>query len=84
MRPKRGRAVWSTDSGVTWEQGVFPTQDDLIGPEGTYWFLGGHIYTISDDIAAGLINAGFESYITPELFPESGLYPSTTLYLETG
>lgn len=64
LRPKRGYTVYSTDNGATWRQSVFPYQGDLIGDEGTYWFLGGHTYTVTADQATSLTDAGYGAYIT--------------------
>jgi hypothetical protein len=40
-----------------------PSQDDLAAA--SYYFLGGHEYTISDGQAQVLINAGYGDYVTP-------------------
>ena len=40
-----------------------PSQDDLANCD--YYFLGGHIYTVSDTQAAILTAAGYGSYLTP-------------------
>jgi hypothetical protein len=40
-----------------------PSQDDLAAA--SYYFLGGHEYTISDEQAQVLINAGYGDYVTP-------------------
>jgi len=40
-----------------------PNQDDLAAA--SYYFLGGHNYTISDAQATVLINAGYGDYVTP-------------------
>ena len=64
MRPKRGLTVYTTDAGTTWRQSVFPLQSDLVGDEGTDWFLGGHVYTITAGQATALTAAGFGAYIT--------------------
>lgn len=37
-----------------------PTGDDLIGVEGTDWFLGGHVYYVSDAVGALLLADGFD------------------------
>lgn len=40
-----------------------PSQDDLSNCD--YYFLGGHIYTVSDTQAAILTAAGYGAYLTP-------------------
>lgn len=40
-----------------------PSQDDLAAA--SYYFLGGHEYTISDSQAQVLINAGYGEYVIP-------------------
>lgn len=43
----------------------YPSLLDLEGlTDGTDYFLGGHIYTISAGVAAGLITDGFSAYVT--------------------
>lgn len=52
---------------VIWESGHFVTRDepDSTGRvEGVDLFLGGHVYTISDAMAAVLTADGYGSYIT--------------------
>jgi hypothetical protein len=40
-----------------------PSQDDLAAA--SYYFLGGHEYTLSDTQAQVLIDAGYGDYVTP-------------------
>jgi hypothetical protein len=40
-----------------------PSQDDLAAA--SYYFLGGHEYTLSDEQAQVLIDAGYGSWLTP-------------------
>jgi hypothetical protein len=41
-----------------------PYADVLVGAEGTGWFLGGHVYTVTSAVAAALTADGFGAYIT--------------------
>jgi hypothetical protein len=56
----RGVSLLVTGTTVTATQ--TPSQDDLAAA--SYYFLGGHEYTISDAQATVLINAGYSSYVT--------------------
>ena len=56
----RGVSLLVTGTVVTENQ--TPSQDDLAAAD--YYFLGGHEYTISDQQAQVLINAGYGSYLT--------------------
>ena len=72
-----GISVYSTDGGVTWKESEYPYLGDLasidpitsqtLGPgvEGTTYFLGGHIYTITQAVADSLTAAGYGANITP-------------------
>jgi hypothetical protein len=42
-----------------------PYQGILIGADGTDWFLGGHIYTVSAAVAAGLAADGYTTTADP-------------------
>ena len=57
----RGVSLLVNGTTVTAEQ--TPSQDDLAAA--SYYYLGGHEYTISDYEANILINAGYGSYVTP-------------------
>ena len=50
-------------NGTTVTLTLTPSQDDLAAA--SYYFLGGHEYTISDTQATVLINAGYGDYVTP-------------------
>jgi hypothetical protein len=50
-------------NGTTVTLTLTPSQDDLAAA--SYYFLGGHEYTISDEQAQVLINAGYGDYVTP-------------------
>ena len=50
-------------NGTTVTITLTPSQDDLAAA--SYYFLGGHEYTISDGQAQVLINAGYGYYVTP-------------------
>ena len=50
-------------NGTTVTLTLTPSQDDLAAA--SYYFLGGHEYTISDAQAQVLINAGYGDYVTP-------------------
>jgi hypothetical protein len=56
----RGQSLLVTGTTVVMTQ--TPNQDDLAAC--SYYFLGGHEYTISDAQATVLINAGYGSYVT--------------------
>jgi hypothetical protein len=56
----RGQSLLVTGTTVVMTQ--TPSQDDLAAC--SYYFLGGHEYTISDAQATVLINAGYGSYVT--------------------
>ena len=57
----RGQSLLVTGTTVVMTQ--TPSQDDLAAA--SYYFLGGHEYTISDGQAQVLINAGYGDYVTP-------------------
>ena len=57
----RGQSLLVTGTTVVMTQ--TPSQDDLAAA--SYYFLGGHEYTISDYQAQVLINAGYGDYVTP-------------------
>jgi hypothetical protein len=57
----RGQSLLVT--GTTVVEIETPSQDDLAAC--SYYFLGGHEYTISDAQATVLINAGYSDYVTP-------------------
>jgi hypothetical protein len=50
-------------NGTTVSAEQTPSQDDLAAA--SYYYLGGHEYTISDYEANILINAGYGDYVTP-------------------
>jgi len=50
-------------NGTTVTEAMTPDQDTLAAAD--YYFLGGHEYTISDEQATVLINAGYGDYVTP-------------------
>jgi len=50
-------------NGTTVTLTLTPSQDDLAAA--SYYFLGGHEYTISDTQATVLINAGYGDWVTP-------------------
>lgn len=56
----RGQSLLVT--GTTVVEIETPSQDDLAAC--SYYFLGGHEYTISDEQAAVLIAAGYSDYVT--------------------
>lgn len=45
------------------EATLYPYQNTLADAD--YYFLGGHVYTVTDDQAAVLIAAGYGDYLTP-------------------
>lgn len=49
-------------NGTTVTENQTPSQDDLAAAD--YYYLGGHEYTIDDDVAAILIAAGYSAYVT--------------------
>ena len=49
-------------NGTTVTATLTPSQDDLAAA--SYYFLGGHEYTLSDTQAQVLINAGYGSWLT--------------------
>ena len=57
----RGQSLLVTGTSVVMTQ--TPSQDDLAAC--SYYFLGGHEYTISDEQAAVLIAAGYSDYLEP-------------------
>jgi hypothetical protein len=57
----RGQTLIVNGNSVVMTQ--TPSQDDLAAA--SYYFLGGHEYTISDAQAQVLINAGYGDYVTP-------------------
>ena len=57
------RGVSLLVNGTTVTESQTPSQDDLAAA--TFYYLGGHEYTISDYEATVLINAGYSSYVTP-------------------
>jgi hypothetical protein len=69
----RGRSVLKIDG--TWTTVDIPTTDQLVaaGEEGVDWFLGGHVYTVTQDTADALADAGYvvDDY-TPTASPLTG------------
>ena len=57
------RGVSLLINGTTVTESQTPSQDDLAAA--SFYYLGGHEYTISDYEANILINAGYGSYVTP-------------------
>lgn len=49
-------------NGTTVTENQTPSQDDLADAD--YYYLGGHEYTIANDVAQILINAGYSAYVT--------------------
>lgn len=49
-------------NGTTVTENQTPSQDDLADAD--YYYLGGHEYTIANDVAQILINAGYGAYVT--------------------
>lgn len=75
MKIDHGVCVYSTDGGTTWQQGLYPfqsslqTSDAVTGAantrqEGVDYFLGGHVYLITQAQATALTAAGFGAYIS--------------------
>ena len=58
-----GRGITLLVTGTTVAENRTPSQDDLAAA--SYYYLGGHEYTISDYEANILINAGYSDYVTP-------------------
>ena len=56
-------AVVTKINGTTVTEAQTPSQDDLASA--SFYYLGGHEYTISDYEATVLINAGYSDYVTP-------------------
>jgi len=50
-------------NGTTFTENQTPSQDDLAAAD--YYYLGGHEYTIEDDVAQILIDAGYGEFVTP-------------------
>jgi len=57
------RGVSLLVNGTTVTESQTPSQDDLAAA--SFYYLGGHEYTISDYEANVLINAGYGDYVTP-------------------
>jgi len=57
------RGVTLLINGTTVSENRTPSQDDLADAD-TY-YLGGHAYTLTDQEAQVLINAGYSDYLTP-------------------
>jgi len=57
------RGVSLLINGTTVTESQTPSQDDLAAA--SFYYLGGHEYTISDYEATILINAGYGDYVTP-------------------
>jgi hypothetical protein len=57
------RGVSLLINGTTVTESQTPSQDDLAAA--SFYYLGGHEYTISDYEANVLINAGYGDYVTP-------------------
>jgi len=57
------RGVALLVNGTTVVENQYPSQDDLANAQ--YYFLGGHVYTVSDEQAAILTAAGYGAYLTP-------------------
>ena len=49
-------------NGTTVTTNMTPSQDDLADAD--YYYLGGHEYTVSNEVAQILINAGYADYVT--------------------
>ncbi len=49
-------------NGTTVTENQTPSQDDLADAD--YYYLGGHEYTIPNNVATILINAGYGAYVT--------------------
>ncbi len=49
-------------NGTTVTTNMTPSQDDLADAD--YYYLGGHEYTVSNEVAQILINAGYSDYVT--------------------
>jgi hypothetical protein len=49
-------------NGTTVTENQTPSQDDLADAD--YYYLGGHEYTIENNVAQILINAGYGAYVT--------------------
>ena len=49
-------------NGTTVTTNMTPSQDDLADAD--YYYLGGHEYTVSNQVAQILINAGYSDYVT--------------------
>lgn len=49
-------------NGTTVTENQTPSQDDLAAAD--YYYLGGHEYTIPNNVAQILINAGYGAYVT--------------------
>ena len=50
-------------NGSSVEATLYPYQNDL--EDADYYFLGGHVYTVTDAQAAVLIAAGYNDYLVP-------------------
>ena len=50
-------------NGTTVTENQTPSQDDLAAAD--YYYLGGHEYTIENNVATILINAGYGEFVTP-------------------
>jgi hypothetical protein len=50
-------------NGASVEETLYPYQNDL--EDADYYFLGGHVYTVTDEQAAVLIAAGYADYLEP-------------------
>lgn len=57
------RGITLMVTGTTVTENRTPSQDDLAAAD--YYFLGGHSYTVSNEVAAFLTSAGYGDYLTP-------------------
>lgn len=57
------RGVTLLINGTTVTENRTPSQDDLANADAYY--LGGHAYTLTDEQAQVLIDAGYSDYLTP-------------------
>ena len=57
------RGITFIINGTTVETTMYPYQNDLADAD--YYYLGGHQYEVSDEVAQILIDAGYGDYVEP-------------------
>ena len=74
---KQGQTLYKI--GATWHLQLTPSQAVLDTADPV--FLGGHWYTVDDDVLDEILAAGFTPSVLPEAFPSTTeTFPSTSLF----